>query len=204
MMSASVFYKKLDNPLERVLRFDISQNAESIQNVDEGMVLGAEFEIRKNLGFVTEALKNVEVIANYARIQSEVTIPEAELIQMRQTQVDPPKNRPLTGQSPYVVNLDVAWYNPRYAFSTNVSFNRFGDRLSRVSLGSSPNVYERAYSTLNASFNKNFGKSISVSLSANNILNPNVTYSQRFKGSEYLYQQYRTGITFAFGIKYSL
>jgi TonB-dependent receptor len=204
MISASVFYKVLDNPLERVLRFDISQNAESIQNVDEGKVLGAEFEIRKNLGFVVDALKNVEIIANYARIQSEVTIPEAELIQMRETQADPPKKRPLTGQSPYVMNLDVAWYYPRYAISTNVSFNRFGDRLSRVSLGSSPDVYERAYSTLNASFNKSFGKNISVSLSANNILNPDVTYSQRFKGNEYLYQQYRTGITYAFGIKYSL
>ena len=204
MISASVFYKKLDNPLERVLRFDISQNAESIQNVDEGKVLGAEFEIRKNLGFLVEAFRNVEIIANYARIQSEVTIPEAELIQMRQTRVDPPKKRPLTGQSPYVVNLDVAWYNPRYAFSTNISFNRFGDRLSRVSLGSSPDVYERAYSTLNASFNKNFGKSISVSLSANNILNPKVTYSQRFKGNEYLYQQYQNGTTYSFGVKYSL
>ncbi|MCA1802187.1 MAG: TonB-dependent receptor [Rhodothermaceae bacterium] len=204
MISASVFYKQLDNPIERVLRFDISEKAESIQNVDEGVVFGAEFEIRKNLGFVFEALKNVEIIANYAWIQSEVTIPEAELVLMRQTQVNPPEKRPLTGQSPYVVNLDLAWYNPRHAFSTNISFNRFGDRLSRVAQGSTPNVYERAYNTLNANVSKSFGRNISVSLSASNILNPKVTYSQRFKGNEYLYQQYKTGTTFSFGVKYSL
>lgn len=158
MVSASIFYKQLDKPLERVLRFDISQNAESIQNVDEGTVFGAEFEFRKNLGFVLEAFRNVEIIANYAWIHSEVNIPEAELVLMRQTQENPPSKRPLTGQSPYVVNIDLSYFNPRHAFSTNIGFNRFGDRLSRVTLGSSPNVFERGYNSLNANFNKSFGR----------------------------------------------
>ena len=203
MISASVFYKDMENPLERVLRFDISQNAESIQNVEKGKVYGFEFEIRKNLGNLLDALKTVDITANYAWVQSEVNIPEAELIQSRQTQENPETTRQLAGQSPYVINFDIAYYNPKYAFSTNLSFNTFGDRLSRVTQGSAPDVYERSYNTLNASFQKNIGNNISLSLSASNILDPNVTYSQQFKEQEYIYQQYKTGSTYSLGIKYS-
>lgn len=203
MFSASLFYKELSNPIERVLRFDIAEKAESVQNVEDGIVYGVEFELRKNLEFIHPALRFVDVMANYARIYSEVSIPETERIQMQQTQDNPPTKRQLTGQSPYVVNFDIAYYNPKYLFSTNVSYNRFGDRLSRVSQGSAPNVFERGYDTLNANFGKSIGKNFSLSVSANNLLDQEVKYSQVFKGTEYIYQTYRTGTTYSFGVKYS-
>jgi len=203
MMSLSLFYKDMQNPLERVLRFDIAQNAESIQNVDKGVVYGVEFEIRKRLETISPVLQNFDFTANLALIRSEVTIPEAELIQIRQTQQNPETTRALVGQSPYVMNVDLGYIHPVYALSANLSYNRFGDRLSRVTLGAAPDVYERGYDSLNMNVNKSIGRHFTLSASASNLLNPRVVYSQRFKGQEYLYQQYRTGRTFALGVKYS-
>ena len=80
--------------------------------------------------------------------RSEVTIPEAELVQIRQTQQNPETTRALTGQSPYVLNLDLGYMHPRYAIQCQRQIiYRFGDRLSRVTLGAAPDVCERGATT---------------------------------------------------------
>jgi len=199
----SGFYKKLQNPIERVLRFDIAEKAESVQNVAEATVYGIEFELRKNLGSLSESLRYFDLIANMALIHSQVDIPEAELIQIRETQQNPSTTRQLTGQSPYVLNIDIAYLNPDFGISTNLSYNRFGDRLSRVSQGAAPDVFERSYDSLNASFSKSIGSYFTLSLGIDNLLDPTVKFSQDFKGQEYIYQQYKTGTTYSIGVKYS-
>ncbi|MEQ9309859.1 MAG: TonB-dependent receptor [Balneolaceae bacterium] len=204
VFTVSGFYKKLENPIERVLRFDIAEKAESVQNVPEATVIGVEFEVRKNLEFLTSALSNFQLITNFTIVQSEVDIPEAELIQIRETQQNPETTRSLTGQSPYLVNVDLSYFNDENGLSSNLSYNVFGDRLSRVSQGAAPDIYERSYSRLNFNISKPLGEHFVLSLSANNLLDPEVTYSQIFKGNEYIYNQYRNGRTFSFGVKYNL
>lgn len=204
LFTISGFYKLIENPIERVLRFDISEKAESVQNVEDAIVLGTEFEMRKNLGFLGEVFMPLQLITNLTLVYSQVDIPEAELIQIRETQENPETTRALTGQSPYIVNVDLSYMNPELGLSSNISFNKFGDRLSRISQGSAPDIYERSYSSLNLNINKKLGRFLSVNFSAGNLLNPLVKYSQEFKGQEYIYQQYRNGRTFTFGVKYSI
>ncbi|MDR9416185.1 MAG: TonB-dependent receptor, partial [Gracilimonas sp.] len=76
ILAISGFYKELQNPLERVIRTDIGNDALSIQNVDEGRVFGLEFEIRKNLGFITHGLRHFNLGTNLTFVRSEVDIPE--------------------------------------------------------------------------------------------------------------------------------
>lgn len=204
ILAVSGFYKYLKNPIERVLRFDISQSAESVQNVDNATVYGLEFEIRKRLGFLGEALKNFQLTTNLSLVQSEVNIPEAELIIIEQTRQNPPTKRELAGQSPYIVNADLYYSHPNLGLQANVSYNKFGDRLSRISVGSAPDVYERSYSTLNFNVEKTLGRYFKIQFSAKNLLNPQRTFSQIYKDETYLYQQYRRGISFDVGIKYNL
>jgi outer membrane receptor protein involved in Fe transport len=203
LYTISGFYKTIENPIERVLRFDISVDAESIQNVDNAEVFGVEFEARKRLGFLGDFFEPFQITANLTLVHSEVDIPEAELVEMRKTKSDPDTKRALSGQSPYIVNVDLGYENPRIGLATNLSFNKFGDRLSNVTYGGAPNVFERSYSSLNFNLNKNLGRFIELSFSANNLLDPNVTYSQIFKGDEYLYQQYKRGRTYSLGVKYN-
>jgi len=204
IVTVSAFYKLLNNPLERVIRFDIAEKAESIQNVERGSVLGIEFEFRKNLGAYWKPLSNFQLISNLTFVQSVVDIPESELVEMRQTDDNPPTSRPLNGQSPYIVNIDLNYFNSTYGINSTISFNKFGDRLSRVTYGSTPNVFERSYSMVNYNISKRVGKSISLSFSANNLLNPDIKFTQEFKGEKYIFQKYSLGRTFVFGFKYDI
>jgi hypothetical protein len=204
IITVSGFYKRLEKPLERVLRFEISEKAESIQNVDLGTVLGIEFELRKNLGAFSQSLRNFSLTTNLTFVNSVVDIPESELVQMRQTNPNPETTRPLAGQSPYIINADLTYANTTYGITSTLSYNKFGDRLSRVTLGSAPNVYERSYSSLNFNFNKRLNKSLTLNFSATNILDPDIKFTQEFKGEEYIFQKYRLGRTIILGIKYDL
>ena len=59
MISVSGFYKMFDNPIELV-RIPEAQTSAEFQprNVGDGTLLGVEFELRKNLEFLSGALKN--------------------------------------------------------------------------------------------------------------------------------------------------
>lgn len=202
IVAVSAFYKDLSNPLERVVRFDISQSAESIQNVEQGEVLGAEFEVRKSLAPYAGFLKNFQIMANLTLVHSEVDIPEAERLQMAATRIDVPTRRPLAGQSPFIYNVDLSYIESKRGITSTLSLNSFGDRLNRVTVGAAPNIFERGYTSLNFNFNKRFAQNFTYSFSAQNLLDPDITFSQEFKGKEYLFQQFRRGRTFAMGIKY--
>lgn len=203
LFAVSGFYKILDKPLERVIRFDIAEQAESIQNVDDGYVIGAEFEVRKNLGFLTDQLRHFQFSTNLTLVDSRVDVPELELVQIRATRPNTGTTRPLQGQSPFIFNADLSYLNPELGLNSTLSFNRFGDRLSRVTFGGAPNVFERSVSVLNFNTSKTFARNFKVSFSATNLLNPQIKFSQEFKGEEFIYQQFKRGRTYALGLSYS-
>jgi len=204
VLAVSGFYKELQNPLERVIRTDIGNDALSIQNVEEGRVYGLEMEIRKNLGFLSHGLRHFNLSSNLTIVRSEVNIPELELIVARDARPDAPAKRDLQGQSPFIFNLDLGYANPDIGFTSSVSYNKFGDRLSIVAEGATPDIYERGYGSLNFTANKKLLGNFELSLKASNLLNPEIKQSQLFKGDEYLYSAYQTGRTFSLGIKYIL
>jgi|AntRauTorcE11897_2_1112592.scaffolds.fasta_scaffold00191_2 outer membrane receptor for ferrienterochelin and colicin len=204
IIAVSGFYKELQNPLERVIRTDIGNDALSIQNVEEGRVYGLEMEIRKNLGFIAHGLRHFNLGTNLTFVRSEVDIPELELIVARDARPDAPSTRDLQGQSPYLFNLDLGYTNPDIGFTSSVSYNKFGDRLSIVAEGATPDIYERGHGSLNFTANKTLLENFELSVKASNLLDPDIKESQIFKGDEYLYSGYQTGRTFSLGIKYKL
>lgn len=204
IIAISGFYKELQNPLERVIRTDIGNDALSIQNVEEGRVYGLEMEIRKNLGFVAHGLRHFNLGTNLTIVRSEVDIPELELTVAREARPDAPSTRELQGQSPYLFNIDLGYENPDIGFMSSVSYNKFGDRLSIVAEGATPDIYERGYGSLNFTANKTLLENFELSLKASNLLDPDIKESQIFNGNEYLYRGYKTGRTFSLGIKYKL
>ena len=203
IVAFSFFYKDLKNPMERVIRNDIGNNATSIQNVPSGRVKGVEFEVRKNLGFINYRIKDFNISGNFTLVHSEVDIADVELDFIRAANPDASSTRQLFGQSPYIINLDLQYQN-RKGLSSNVSFNRFGDRLSLATGNATPNVFERAYNTLNWNINFQFTDKISLSAKINNILNPDIIQSYKFNDQEYIYQSYQRGVTFNTSLKYSL
>ena len=204
IFAISGFYKELQNPLERVIRTDLGNDALSIQNVDQGRVYGLEFEVRKNLGFIADPFRYFSFGSNLTLVRSEVDIPELELTVIRNAHADAESTRDLQGQSPYLFNLDLGYANPENGLKSSISYNYFGDRLSIVAEGATPDIYERGYPTLNFTANKTIGTHFELSLKASNLLDPDIVESQRFNGDEYFYQRYKRGRTFSIGIKYKI
>jgi len=202
IVALSAFYKNLENPIERVVRIDVNR-AMTVQNVDNALVYGLEFELRKNLSFISEWLNNLQFSSNFSVVHSEVSIPDAELFNIRINDPDAIGTRSLAGQSPYLVNLDLSYFNDVNGLSADLSFNRFGDRLYSVALGAIPDVFERGYSTLDMIINKSFSNGLKAKLSAKNILNPDVKMTHELGNEKFIYQSYKIGRSLSLGITYS-
>ncbi len=204
ILAISGFYKNLENPIERVIRTDLGNDALSIQNVEEGRVYGVEIEVRKNLGFIADAIRNFSMATNFTLVHSEVDIPELELIVIRNAKEGAEPIRELQGQSPYLFNFDLGYSNPENGLNSSISYNYFADRLSIVAEGATPDIFERGYSSLNFTSSKTLWKNYELSFKVSNILDPDIVQSQLFNGDEYIYQKYKRGRTFSLGIKYKI
>ena len=108
------FYKYFDDPIE--LRLDPSSVLDrrnyGYSNVDNAYTLGAEFEVRKNLDFLSKSLDNFSVFANLTYSFSKVTL-SGTTSGGQATSV----NRPLQGQSPYLANLGLQYNSKKGEWS---------------------------------------------------------------------------------------
>lgn len=200
--AVSAFYKKLENPIEHVI---INVNHEIMwKNVDEAEVMGVEFEARKKLDVITPVLQNFTLGGNLSLVDSKVDISPEEMMMIRATRPDASSTREFEGQSPFLVNLSLTYDNLEKGIVASAYYNIFGKRLSEVSLGGTPDVYEQPAGLLNFSFSWNFMAHLTLKGSANNVLNENVKKSHEYKGEEYIYSQYNKGRSYSVGLSYSL
>ena len=202
IVAASVFYKSFRNPIERII---VTGNGQiQYQNVADSRVYGAEFEIRKNLDQIWGGLRDFQAGANLTLVNSRVTIPESEMIYLRAVDPDASNERPLQGQSPYVLNLDLSYDNRESGTSANLHYNRFGRRLSMVSLHGTPDIYEQPRGVLDFTFKQRLYGGISAGFGVKNILNAEKAQAHEYKGEKYYYSRYSPGRSFSFSLSYSV
>ncbi len=202
ILAVSGFYKNFDNPIERAI---VSNNNQGqFQNVDHARVMGLEFELRKRLGFLHKALDNFQFGGNLTLINSKVDIPEKELLPILELNPDASDERALQGQSPYVLNLDLGYANRDFGTSVNVFYNVFGRRLSEVSLGGTPNVFEQPRGMLDMTLSQRIWRGLSLKFGAKNLLNSSMRKAHTFKGEDFVVGEHKTGRTFTFGTSYNI
>jgi len=202
IIAVSGFYKRFQNPIERAIKND---NREiQFQNVDEAHVLGAEFEARTNLDIIHNALRYFQLGGNFSVIHSRVDIPDFELLVIRESNPYADDTRPLQGQSPYIVNLNLAYEIPQKGIAANLHYNVFGERLSEVSKGGTPDIYEQPMHTLNFNISYRIINGLKFKASAKNVLDASVEKVHHFKGEDYTYQSYKPGRTFSLGLSYEI
>lgn len=131
LVTLGVFYKYFTNPIE--LYFNQSgagsSNTFNYFNADKATGYGVEFDIRKKLDF-WQTLKNFTVISNLSYIHNRVTSDTRKL------------NRPMQGQSPYVINAGLQYDPEKYGISTTVLFNQTGRRIAFVGNEQVPAIFE--------------------------------------------------------------
>lgn len=204
IVAVSLFAKQFQNPIERVILIERGNRATSIQNVDAGRVVGAEFEVRTRLDWIAPLLQHVRAGGNLTLVRSEVDIPAAERESLRQADPGASAKRELVGQSPYVLNLDVGYERPASGTAVNVFYNVFGPRLSTVVSGGTPDIYERPRPVLDLVVAQQLGRGVSTSLRVRNLFDTATRFAQQFQGQAYLYERYHSGREVSLGFTYAL
>ena len=209
ILSASVFYKHFDNTIENNVNGQNSGYEISPSNYKAAQNIGVELELRKNLGFIskTSFLKNMNFYANFAYINSSVQLDTTAYANGHAYET-----RPLSGQSPYVINSSLGYAAMEGKLNFNVLYNRIGERIFLIGQGRFGNVMENARNLLDFQTNYVISKHSEVKLTVKDILNNKVTmyFDQDANGKfdqqkitagtidpskDWIYSQYRPGTT---------
>jgi outer membrane receptor protein involved in Fe transport len=131
--SVGVFYKYFQNPIEQL--FNAAAGGASsfnFQNSEKATSYGAEVELRKKLDF-SETFRNFIFQGNVAYIHSRVE-------NSKGFEVD----RPMQGQSPYVLNFGLMYDLEKSGFTATLLYNQIGQRLAYVGNidDGFPDIYE--------------------------------------------------------------
>ncbi|MCE2395510.1 TonB-dependent receptor [Candidatus Poribacteria bacterium] len=191
VVAVSGFYKKFHKPIEQIIQ-PAAEVRITYENAEAANNFGLELEVRQNLSILASGLRHFSVNTNVALISSRVELPDVGI----QTSSE----RALQGQSPYVVNASLGYDNPDLEMTAAVAYHVFGKRIAEVGNHGSPDVFELPRSQLDMTFGRQLLPFLRLSLSAKNLLNPDVTLEQ---GGE-TYVRYRTGRTISFGLSYNL
>ncbi len=130
IISASLFYKYFDQPIEQVNK---GNDVLSYENADHATAYGVEIEIRKKLDFISSKLfQHLTFYTNAAYIKGSVQFNGQDI------------NSPLQGQSPYLINGGLNYTSDNDRFSCNLLYNRIGPRLRfRAIGGGALNIFEK-------------------------------------------------------------
>lgn len=189
VFAVSGFYKRLVLPIEQVL---LNQNQDvTFRNAKGGDVAGGEFEARTSLARIDPSLKNFRLGANLSLIYSRVDIDPSEMLLTN-------RSRPVFGQSPYVVNLNAGYADPKW-FDLNVLYNVVGARISDVGIEGLPDTYEQPQHRVDIVAGRMLRKDLRLKLSATNILNQSVRLDQ----GGVTVNSYRPGVSFALGVDWA-
>lgn len=204
ILALSGFYKRFDKPIQRV-RQGFNKNI-TAKNVPEGRIAGIEFEARTQLDWLTPQLKNLKIGGNLSLIYSQVDLDpdEIEKAQGLNPDIEIEKTRRFQGQSPYIVNLFGTYASEELGFDMNIFFNVFGRRLSEVSLGATPDVYEYPQKELNFSVAKSFRRNFKIKASAKNILNSPERNAHLYRNLIQDQKYLEKGRSFGLSLSYSL
>lgn len=209
MLSVSGFYKKFVKPIELV-RIATQQTSTEYQarNVGDGQVLGLEFEIRKQLDFISPALKALSFSGNLTLVKSEIIMTDSEFNSRKTYEKSGEtvtEKRAMAGQSPYVINAGLTYSMADIGLESGLFYNMKGATLTIVGGGLFPDIYVEPFNSLNFSINKKLGESgrTMIDLKITNLLGE--TYKEVYKSYDaqnQAYEVYNPGRSFSLGISY--
>jgi len=206
IIALSGFYKELKDPIELAFAEGATRSNPIVNyvNVDKAKIYGVELESRFRMDWFTETLSNFSIGSNLSFVKSEVDIDEAELAQRKAIDENSSSTRALQGQSPFIFNFDLSYDNYETGTLASLNFNTFGERLSRVSANVTPDVYEQPAAQLDFIFSQQVLEYFKIKLTVKNLLNSKYREIYKYKGEEFVYQEYKWGISYALGLSYEL
>lgn len=192
MISFGGFYKEFIDPIESIMKAS-AQKGSVLMNAASARDLGLELEFRKNFAFLADPLEDLYFAGNVAWIYSRIKMPQLT------TSIQTSKNRPLQGQSPYIVNAQIGYENVDIGLNAALLYNVFGKRISDVGTNGRPDIYEQPFHQLDFVAKKSLKKGFKIGVKAKNIIDLPVRFTQ---GDE-ITKKYKKGREFHISVSWT-
>ncbi len=211
LVTATVFGKYIDNPIEKVFVASAS-NVNTFINSDEATIIGVELEYKKNIGNLFKQEESVwndfTAGVNGTLMYTQVTL-NPEITTFNGSNIAPTNlERQLQGASPYLINANVSYAKQLEGHNINatIDFNIFGDRVYSAGGNGVGDIFEQGFGTLNFNIKDKIGEHIEISLKAKNLLNPAIKryQNQEDLGQEFTTYNFNNGVNFSLGLTYKL
>ena len=203
IISVGAFYKQFTNPIEMFFLPGAGSGGTrnfTFGNARSATSVGVELEGRRSLSslFTEGVMSRIGIMVNAAYIVTEVDLGSEAAGQKQQ--------RPLMGQSPYIVNAGLYYQDRERRVQGSILYNVIGPRLFAVGTYGTPDIYEMPRNVIDLAVTKGFGKRFELKLAAQDILNQRVLLLQDSNDDGRIGQQdeqimsFRRGAYFTVGI----
>ena len=208
LVSIAGFYKNFTDPIEIIVVPGAGSGGAktfTFANAKSSVSSGLELEIRKNLSTLgaSPLLGKMSLLFNAAFIFSRIKLGTLGLGQS--------DDRPLQGQSPYIVNVGLNYNDPKSNLQVNVLYNVIGKRIFAAGFDGYPDIYEMPRNVLDITFSKELGSRWIVKGGVTDIFNQTNVLLQDGNGDkkydrvkDQLIQTFRPGRTLQLGFSYRI
>lgn len=182
IFSAGIYYKNIDNPIEREGFISGEGNLYLYNgNSKNAKLKGLEVEVRKNLGFIAQ-----NPILSHLFVSGNFTYNSTKVIAFKDKEKTGPEDatyevsRPLYGQTPYAYNLGLMYDGERLGLS--FLYNAKGDQYITVGYSYNGEEIQRPYAVADAQISYKFlrNRNLEVKLNVKNLFNRVKEYYNNF------------------------
>ncbi|HRG33196.1 MAG: TonB-dependent receptor [Saprospiraceae bacterium] len=202
-ISASAFVKKFKNPVEQLYEtLGAGTRNFLFTNADAASNYGVEFEARYNLGQITPSLNNFQFRTNLAWINSMVDL--SKFAGQNQSE------RPLQGQSPYLINFGLSYQHPDLGLAVNILYNRIGRRIWLVGSNGYQDTYEAPRDLFDLQISQMLGKNFQIKFTVSDLFNQPFTFyqdqndSKKYDADDTVILQNTFGTNYSLGLTYTI
>ena len=200
LFTIGAFYKYFSKPIEQFFNPNTGGGSYNYINAEEANSFGLEVEMRKKLDFAA-ALKNFTVQTNVSYIYNRVS------------GIGNEAERPMQGQSPYLLNASVQYDLEKYGLNTTLLFNQIGRRITFVGgNGDQPAIWENPRPLLDFQIAKTIlKKKGEIKLNISDIINKRAIFyydlddNKKYNADADTYairRNYGTNVSLSFGYKF--
>lgn len=205
VIAASLFYKYLDEPIEKV-QLPRIPFLSSYRNADAAQNFGFELEARKNLEFIWNKLDDVSIGSNFTMLYSRVQLrdrcepsEEVDCTELSDFDVSTSRSRALADQSPYVINAYIDYDNEDSGTRARVLYNIEGPKITSVGGLGLPDTYLEPRHKVDITFSQRLYGGLDLDLKAENVANAAWEWTQ----ADRVLQRWNNGVFFGIGLTYS-
>lgn len=194
MLSLALYFKCLQDPIERVQESEGGSTVHTFQNAENGIAMGVEIEVREEL------FKDFRVGFNGSYMYTDVKLTSEGGIYTD-------SQRALQGASPYLLNADIS-YTPRFKeinqLILTLMYNLQGPRIHAVGIYGLGDNKQLPLHTMDFVGSYSFGGHWEAKFSLKDLLNSKVRFRQDVPevGEKMDVESFRPGMNAEIGITY--